>query len=75
MSGEIKRIQMENFEIDSQAEAVNHQMHMVVQSIEENKRSVKYHEDLIKTLSKQIAEKLRAKVKVESECKELDHSC
>lgn len=43
---------MENFEIDSQAEAVNHQMHMVVQSIEENKRSVKYHEDLIKTLSK-----------------------
>jgi capsular polysaccharide biosynthesis protein len=48
---------------------------MVVQSIEENKRSVKYHEDLIKTLSKQIAEKLRAKVKVESECKELDHSC
>ena len=72
LSFEIKAIQGQNFYVDAQIEQVNNQQHLIAQNIEENRRAVKYHEDLIKTLAKQVSDKLRQKVKVEAEAKELE---
>jgi chromosome segregation ATPase len=72
LSYQIKSIQGENYYCDSKIERINNELHLIAQNIEENRRSIKYHEDLIKTLSKQISDKLRAKVKVEAECKEFE---
>ena len=72
LSYQIKSIQGENYYCDSKIERANNELHMIAQNIEENRRAIKYHEDLIKTLSKQVSDKLRSKVKVEAECRELE---
>lgn len=51
---------------------VNNAQAMIAQTLEENRRTIKYHEDLIKSLSKQLSDKLRQKVKIEAESKDLE---
>lgn len=63
----LRIVQLENDQL-----AINNATAMVAQSLEENRRNIKYHEDQIKSFSKQLSEKLRQKVKVEAECKELE---
>jgi hypothetical protein len=60
-------LQLENDSLN-----VNNAQAMIAQTLEENRRTIKYHEDLIKSLSKQLADKLRQKLKVEAESKEFE---
>jgi hypothetical protein len=60
-------LQLENDSLN-----VNNAQAMIAQTLEENRRTIKYHEDLIKSLSKQLGDKLRQKLKVEAESKEFE---
>ena len=46
---------------------------MISQNIEANTRAVKDTQDMIKIVQKQISEKLRQKLKVETEIKEFEN--
>jgi len=63
----LRIVQLENDQL-----AINNATALVAQTQEENRRNIKYHEDQIKSFSKQLSEKLRQKVKVEGECKEFE---
>ena len=45
---------------------------MISQNVEINTRAVKDTQDMIKMIQKQVSEKLRQKLKIETETKELE---
>jgi chromosome segregation ATPase len=51
---------------------ISAQEHMISQNIEINTRAVKDTQDMIKMIQKQVSEKLRQKMKIETEIKELE---